>query len=90
MPYISEESKDKVDKGLVALGLSEFECAGDLNYAIHQLIAKYIAQNNRSYQTYNDIVGVLDCAKMELYRRLVSDYEDKKMSQNGDVAPYYK
>jgi hypothetical protein len=90
MPYISEESKDKVDKGLVALGLSEFECAGDLNYAIHQLIAKYIDQNNRSYQTYNDIVGVLDCAKMELYRRLVSDYEDKKMSQNGDVAPYCK
>ena len=90
MPYISEESKDKVDKGLVALGLSEFECAGDLNYAIHQLIAKYIDQNNKSYQTYNDIVGVLDCAKMELYRRLVSDYEDKKMSQNGDVAPYCK
>ena len=42
MPYISQESKENVDKGLVALGLSEFECAGDLNYAIHQLIAKYI------------------------------------------------
>jgi len=46
MPYISQESKDKVDRGLVALQLSEFECAGDLNYAIHQLIAKYIDANN--------------------------------------------
>lgn len=90
MPYISQESKDKVDRGLVALQLSEFECAGDLNYAIHQLIAKYIDQNNSSYQTYNDIVGVLDCAKMEIYRRLVSKYEDDKVESNGDVKPYSK
>lgn len=90
MPYITEESKDKVDKGLVALGLSEFDCAGDLNYAIHQLLAKYIDQNNRSYQTYNDIVGVLDCAKMEIYRRLVAKYEDNKAEDNGDVKPYCK
>lgn len=90
MPYISQESKEKVDRGLVALGLSEFECAGDLNYAIHQLIAKYIDQNNSSYQTYNDIVGVLDCAKMEIYRRLVAKYEDNKVEENGDVKPYSK
>ena len=52
MPYISQESKENVDKGLVALGLSEFECAGDLNYAIHQLIAKYIdIRSNKIRQT---------------------------------------
>ena len=90
MPYISQESKENVDKGLVALGLSEFGCAGDLNYGIHQLIAKYIDQNNVSYQTYNDIVGVLDCAKMEIYRRLVAKYEDDKIESNGDVKPYEK
>jgi hypothetical protein len=27
---------------------------------------------------------------MELYRRLISDYEDKKMTQNKDVPPYDK
>jgi len=90
MPYISEESKEKVDRGLVALQLSELECAGDLNYAIHQVIAKYIQSNNVSYQTYNDIVGVLDCAKMEIYRRLVAKYEDAKVEENGDVKPYSK
>ena len=88
MPYISQESKEKVDRGLVALELSELECAGDLNYAIHQLIAKYIKSNKTSYQTYNDIVGVLDCAKMEIYRRLVAKYEDDKIELNGDVKPY--
>ena len=90
MPYISKESKEKVDRGLVALQLSEFECAGDLNYAIHQLISKYIESNKVSYQTYNDIFGVLDCAKMEIYRRLVSKYEDQKVDENGDVKPYEK
>ena len=86
----SKIRKDKVDKGLLALHLSELTNAGALNYAIHQVISQYISQNKESYQTYNDIVGVLDCAKMELYRRLISDYEDKKMTQNKDVPPYDK
>ena len=46
--------------------------------------------NKVSYQTYNDIVGVLDCAKMEIYRRLVAKYEDAKVEENGDVKPYEK
>jgi hypothetical protein len=64
--------------------------AGCFNFAVHKLIAQYISQNKESYQTYNDIIGALDCAKMEIYRRLVSDYEDRKIVQNGDVAPYAK
>ena len=90
MPYIPKSEKDRVDKGLVALHLSEINNAGALNYAVHQVIAKYISQNKDDYQTYNDIIGVLDCAKMELYRRVISDYEDKKILQNKDVPPYDK
>ena len=72
--------KKKVDRGLIALNLSEIKDSGGLNYAIHQIIAEYISQNKESYQTYNDIIGALECAKMELYRRLISEYEDKKDS----------
>ena len=90
MPYIPKSEKDRVDKGLVALHLSDINNAGALNYAVHQVIAKYISQNKEDYQTYNDIIGVLDCAKMELYRRVISDYEDKKILQNKDVPPYDK
>lgn len=90
MPYIANSEKEKIDKGFVALHLSELNNAGSLNYAIHQVIAQYISQNKEDYQTYNDIVGVLDCAKMELYRRLISEYEDKKISKNDDVLPYIK
>jgi hypothetical protein len=32
-----------------------------------------------------DVVGALDCTKDEMYRRLTSPYEDKKIEENGDV-----
>jgi len=32
----------------------------------------------------------MECAKMEIYRRLVAPYEDRKIVQNGDVNPYIK
>lgn len=81
MPYIPKSQKQKADDGIIK------DC-GYLNYSIHQLIDRYMEINKESYQTYNDIIGALDCAKMEIYRRLVSKYEDRKILQNGDVAPY--
>lgn len=88
MPYIPTSEKEKVDRGLIALNLSELNDSGALNYAIHQIIAQYISKNKESYQTYNDIIGGLECAKMELYRRLISEYEDRKILLNKDVKPY--
>ena len=81
MPYIPRSQKEKALEG-------EIKDAGSFNFLIHQLMDEYIEQNGVSYQTYNDIVGAMDCAKMELYRRLVSPYEDKKILLNGDVKPY--
>jgi len=90
MPYIARSQKEKVDKGLIALNLSELKDAGSLNYAVHKLIAQYFSQNEQDYQSFNDVIGVLDCAKMEIYRRLIAEYEEKKILQNGDVEPYSK
>lgn len=90
MPYIPKSEKDKVDQRLPALHLLELDNAGQLNYAMHQLISQYISHNKDEYQTYNDIIGVLDCVKMEFYRRVISPYEDKKILQNKDVPPYDK
>ena len=90
MPYIAKSQKEKIDKGLIALNLSEFKDAGSLNYAVHKLIAQYFSQNEQDYQSFNDVIGVLDCAKMEIYRRLIAEYEEKKILQNGDVEPYSK
>ena len=32
-----------------------------------------------------DLLGVLSCIQMEIYRRKISEYETKKMKINGDV-----
>lgn len=90
MPYIPTSEKEKIDRGLIALNLAEINNSGALNYAIHQIIAQFISENKESYQTYNDIIGALECAKMELYRRLISEYEEKKILLNKDVKPYVK
>jgi len=37
------------------------------------------------YAHLNEVVGVLECAKLELYRRVVAPYEDQKMTESGDV-----
>ena len=39
----------------------------------------------QSYQNYNDALGALEGAKLELYRQHIAKYEDVKIFQNGDV-----
>jgi hypothetical protein len=81
MPYITKPDRNKAFENILPN-------AGVLNYAVHQLINEYFEQNNRNYQTINDVVGVLECAKMELYRRIGAEYEEIKILQNGDCRPY--
>ena len=59
---------------------------GDLNYTITRLCDAYIcARGGASYTLLNEVIGVLECAKLELYRRIAAPYEDKKLQANGDV-----
>jgi len=78
MPYIKPEARE----ALTSLSPSS---AGELNYSITLLVKEYLETLGESYQTYNDIIGALECAKLELYRRKISGYEDVKIKDNGDV-----
>ena len=77
MPYLTDEDK------MLALGWPERPA--ELNYRFTVLINDYIQRKGESYQTYNDIIGALECCKLELYRRKIVPYEDKKIKENGDV-----
>jgi hypothetical protein len=57
---------------------------GELNFAITQLLLNYL-DGGMSYTAINEVIGVLECAKLELYRRVAAPYEDKKKEENGDV-----
>jgi len=83
MPYIKQDTR----KLLKVPGVKPM-CAGDLNYKIHDLLNDYLFLKQESYQTYNDIIGVLECVKQEVYRRRIAPYEEIKLTQNGEVDFY--
>jgi len=79
MPYITKERRRDLFSGDFA------KTPGELNYAITQLVLGYKIDDPPSYTYYNEVIGVLECVKLELYRRMVAPYEDKKREENGDV-----
>lgn len=90
MPYIEQSRREEIESFVPQRDI--YNClitmdavAGDLNYLITSMVDSYILANGLSYRTINDIVGALECAKMELYRRVASGYEDSKIKQNGEV-----
>jgi len=84
MPYIKTKKRPEIFACMHQASCS-IRNVGELNYAITQLCKLYLEDNQEKYQTYNDIIGVLECAKLELYRRKIANYEDQKIKENGDV-----
>lgn len=76
MPYIDQEDRHQIKHGRAAL------VAGELNYVITKLliaekfvdirptVMSYWCLNFKRYQTINDIIGALECAKLEYRRRM--------------------
>jgi len=91
MPYIKEEDRvyfedatdDIIDSILAET--SETSRAGMLNYCISRIIAELLDAEGTTYNRINTYIGVLECAKLELYRRVAVDYEDDKARANGDI-----
>ena len=83
MPYI--ENKSGIREVLLDGQISPRN-VGELNYLITRLCHTYIERHGLSYATCNDVTGVLECAKMELYRMVAAPYEDKKKRENGSVS----
>lgn len=79
MPYVKQDVRELLDGGY------QPQNVGELNYVITGLCNRYVDTFDASYKIYNDIIGVLECAKQEFYRRAVSPYEDNKIKENGDV-----
>lgn len=85
MPYIIQEKRIDIANRLAEGETPVLEVSGELNYAITRVCLQYIKDHELSYKVINDIVGVLECAKLEFYRRVAVPYENSKLSENGDV-----
>lgn len=87
MPYIDQADRDIIDPLIAALddasGLGSMT-DGEMNYTISRLLKLWLGETP-NYSAFNKAIGVLECAKLELYRRMIAPYEDKKMEAHGDV-----
>lgn len=85
MPYISKEKRCELDSFIQELS-EKAQSPGDLNYIITLLIHNYIKKVGLNYTNLNSAIGVLESAKLEFYRQVVSPYENKKINENGNVS----
>lgn len=85
MPYIRDAGRAYFDKFLDILHRSAISDPGELNFLLTQVIQQYHMNHSKNYQTVNDILGALEGAKQEYYRRVVIPYENRKISENSDV-----
>jgi hypothetical protein len=86
MPYIKSINRSMLKSTTDAIVINPPVTVGDLNYLITNLCNGYLnKQLLKNYQAYNDVIGALECCKLEIYRRAVVPYEDEKIEENGDV-----
>lgn len=78
MPYIPQEDRCEL------LETHRPETTGQLNYLLTTVISNYF-DRRQTYAAINDVLGALEGAKLEFYRRVAAPYEDFKRQANGDV-----
>ena len=79
MPYIRHEVRDALDAGRY-----NPRSAGELTYTIYR-DALTLLGRAPTFSDYAEVIGAIEAAKMEIYRRLVAPYEDKKIKEHGDI-----
>jgi len=81
MPYIKSRQRAVIKEH----NLSP-DNAGELNFLITSIVHEFIIQKGLKYQRINEAIGVLECAKLELYRMVAVPYEDIKIRENGLIS----
>lgn len=84
MPYIKKEDREKFKISATDIA-DKAECAGDLNFAITVILHTYLKRKGIKYANINEIMGMMECAKLEFYRMISEPYEDLKIMENGDI-----
>lgn len=89
MPYIPQFRRDEIHNELLddengGINWTP-QNAGDLNFLVTCFIDNYIIEHGVRYANVNEMIGALECCKLELYRILIAPYEDVKIDENGGV-----
>jgi len=87
LPYIKAGNRKKYEKILEELvkilkTLPPEKIDGELNYIVTKILKEIYPLR---YFHINKAMGVLECIKLEYYRRVAAPYEDQKIKDAGDV-----
>jgi len=86
MPYINPKNRGLFDVEIEKLQ-SFIDTPGELNYVITKLCHIHFGYiGGLNYASINEVIGVLECVKAELYRVVAGPYEEKKRIANGPVS----
>jgi hypothetical protein len=95
MPYIKQNFRDELIPLIDALSqkITEINKAnpsqtrdGLLNFAVTEVMNQTFP--NARYTDFNEIIGFLECCKLEYYRKKIGPYEDLKENENGPVRQF--
>ena len=81
MPYIKQERREHIIKHANIDALFYYIQPGDLAY----ILFEYALSLSPSFASYSQLMGELECAKQEIYRRIIAKYENEKIRENGDI-----
>lgn len=89
MPYIARSDRqpyqDAIDELAKRIPEDHMLRPGHMNYVISLLIDR-VYGNDMRYADHNEVIGILHCVALELYRRKTAPYEDEKIEAEGDLT----
>lgn len=96
MPYIKEEFRKELNTHIDDFANKIIELHqkhnqtrdGLLNYSLTRLFNQVYA--DARYHDLNELIGMLECCKLEYYRKYAAPYEDLKEKENGAVETFNK
>lgn len=95
MPYILNDFRRQLDKeieafiakvNLIHTQMPAQTRDGLLNYSLTRILNGVYP--NTKYHELNEVIGMLECCKLEYYRKRIAPYEDIKEMENGVVETY--
>ena len=92
MPYIKTGARvlyDEAINEIIDTVRTNGNEDGDLNYIISRIVVGSLKPaTGWKYAIMARVIAVFECAKLEAYRRLAADYENKAIGKNGDIEEY--
>ena len=81
MPYVKQYRRANLDSIIEYMERMGIVADGDLNY----ILFKFAKRNCNSYNKYKNFIGELTETTVEIRRKLLAPYEDKKETENGII-----